>query len=317
MNAPPGRVVVVGSLNVDLTVTVPRHPRPGETLTGAGGTYAPGGKGANQALAAALAGAPTAMVGAVGTDANAATATSLLRRGGVGLDAVETVPGPTGLAVIAVDEAGENTIIVIPGANGQVDAALVHPQAATIGAADVVICQCEIPTEAITATARATSGRFILNLAPVTPVPVEVLRRCDPLVVNEHEARGLLAHLDGTAGTEEADGEAGGYAQVAERLRSHGIPAVVITLGADGALIADDDGLVTVPSPRVDVVDTTGAGDAFVGTLGAHLAAGADLRGATARACHAGALATTAPGAQNAYMHALAEQHEPQDTECR
>ena len=323
MNAPPGRVVVVGSLNVDLTVTVPRHPRPGETLTGAGGTYAPGGKGANQALAASLAGAPTSMVGAVGSDANAVTAISLLRRGGVGLEAVETVPGPTGLAVIAVDEAGENTIIVVPGANGQVSATTVDAHAGTVGDAEVVISQCEIPTEAITATARATKGRFILNLAPATPLPLEVLRRADPLVVNEHEAQVLLHHLEhgttddgatvvtaderpGGSGPLRVDDGAPDYAEVAARIRRRGIGAVVITLGADGALVVDDDGATPVPSPSVQVLDTTGAGDAFVGTLGAHLAVGVDLRTATAIACRAGALASTAPGAQSSYAAAFA-----------
>lgn len=255
MSAQDARVVVVGSINADLAVTVDRHPRPGETLTGQGGTYTPGGKGANQALAAQLAGASTAFVGAVGQDANAAGATALLQKWGVRLHALSSVPGPTGLAVITVDAAGENSIIVIPGANGAVTAGLIAGHEPVIAGAEVVICQCEIPTEAIVEAARLTRGRFILNLAPVTPVPLEVLRRCEPLVVNEHEARGLLAHLDGDESAD--DDAAGDDEQVAERIRRHGISALVITLGAAGALVADDDGLTRVPSAPVRAVDTT------------------------------------------------------------
>lgn len=295
----PG-VVVVGSINADLTLTVPRHPRPGETLHGRGGRHTPGGKGANQALAATLAGASTTMIGAVGDDANAGIATEILRSHGVDLRAVATVPGPTGLAVITVDAAGENTIIVIPGANGTLTPTMVKEHAGSIAGAAVVICQCEIPIDAVAATATHTRGRFILNLAPVTEVPLEVLRRCAPLVVNEHEAHGLLAQLQGRQAG--ADDE-----QVARAIRRHGIGSVIITLGADGALVADDDGITRVPSVSVEVVDTTGAGDAFVGALGAALAAGADLRSATGAACQAGALATTAAGAQNSYVTAFVD----------
>ena len=314
------RVVVVGSINADLTLTVDRHPQPGETLTGSGGDHAPGGKGANQALAAALAGAPTALVGAVGDDANADVATGLLRQS-VDLTAVTTVPGPTGLAVITVDGAGENTIIVLPGANAMVSAEAVRGHEALIAGAEVVICQCEIPAEAIAQAARITRGRFILNVAPATRLPREVLRRADPLVVNEHEARALLEHLDAGNAPSAAEDTAEDavthnpvaddgaarvdHAQVAARIRRHGIGAVVITLGAAGALVADDDGVTPVPSPSVQVVDTTGAGDAFVGVLGAHLAQGADLRFATAIACRAGALATIASGAQSSYAAAF------------
>lgn len=304
------RVVVVGSINADLSLTVPRHPEPGETLHGRGGDHAPGGKGANQALAAALWGADATMIGAVGSDANATPATALLRAHGVDLQPVATVPGPTGLAVITVDAAGENTIIVIPGANAQVRPAMVERHARLISAADVVICQCEIPIDTVAATAAAARGRFILNLAPVTPVPLEVLRRCDPLVVNEHEARGLLTQLHGAQAGADDDPAAGGarpgHEQVARAIRSHGIGALVITLGAQGAVVADGQGITPVASMAVDVVDTTGAGDAFVGTLGAALAGGADLRSATAAACRAGALATTAPGAQSSYPTTLA-----------
>ena len=291
-------VVVIGSINSDLTITVDRHPHPGETLIGYGGTHGPGGKGANQALAARLAGAKTAFIGAVGDDAQAEHATALLRRWGVTLDALATVPGPTGLAVVIVDAAGENTITVVPGANGVVSVDLVEQHQSLIAGAEVTIAQCEIPTEALTVAAGLTRGRFILNLAPVTDIPLAILRRADPLVVNEHEARGLLSQLD-------TDGMQTDAEDIAAGIRRHGVPSVVITFGPLGAMVADESGTSKVPSESVDVVDTTGAGDAFVGTLGARLAAGDNLRSATVLACRAGGLATTALGAQNSYTTTL------------
>lgn len=307
-------VVVVGSINVDLSLSVPRHPRPGETVAGRGADYAPGGKGANQALMARLAGAPTTLIGAVGDDAHAATATTLLHHWEVDLGPVVTVPTPTGLSVIAVEPGGENTIIFTPGANAQVDADLITRHRAVIGAAAVVLTQGEIPAEATTAAAAGTGGRFILNLAPVLTLPREVLERADPLVVNEHEARDLLArlHADAARGADDGAGAQSGSAagedgaeQIAAGLRGHGVASVVITLGAAGALVADRAGMTRVPAESVDVVDTTGAGDAFAGTLAARLADGDDLRAAAAIACRAAALVTTAPGAQSSYTAAL------------
>ena len=298
-----GRVVVLGSLNADVFARVERHPRPGETVLGSGGEVRAGGKGANQAAAAALAGAPVVMVGAVGNDAYAAVATGNLAQAGVSLAAVRTVDGPTGLALITVSADGENSIIVIPGANAQVG----EPELAqldSLGASDVLVLQGEVPVEAVTAAAQAAAARgarLVVNLAPVVPLPAEVLRLADPLVVNEHEGSGALRLLSGAA---LLDAEPTGLspAELCETLRAHGVPSVVMTLGGQGALIAAGSGAVTaIPAEKVTVVDTTGAGDAFAGALAAGLCGGADLIAAARRASRFAAEAVQHEGAQDSY----------------
>ncbi|MGM0386722.1 MAG: ribokinase, partial [Actinomycetota bacterium] len=267
-------IAVVGSLNADLLVRVARHPRPGETLHGSGGDIAPGGKGANQALAAALLGGDVAMVGAVGDDAHAGPTTALLRGAGVDLAAVRVVPGPTGLALVTVADSGENAIIVVPGANGTMDAAAVETAADTIAAAGIVVLQGEIPRDGIERAAALATGRLVVNLAPVLELDRWVLEAADPLVVNEHEAALALDQLGLPApdGTEAA----------VRALLGAGVRSVVVTLGADGALVADGDGVARVTSPAVRVVDTTGAGDAFAGALAFRLSRGEGLREAAA-----------------------------------
>lgn len=296
-------IVVVGSINADLMIGVERHPLPGETLVGSGGTILPGGKGANQAAAAALLGGRVAMVGAVGDDANATPATAVLHEAGVDMGGVRTVPGPTGVAVVVVDAKGENSIIIIEGANGSVDAAAVAQQRDMVAGAEVVVLQGEIPRDGIEQAAALASGRLVINLAPVVEVDPDVLRAADPLVVNEHEGALALRILDpGT--TPPAD-----EADLVRAIRAAGVPSVVMTVGAEGAIVADGndsdrDRIVRLPSARVDVVDSTGAGDAFVGALAWRLAAGDSLVDASRMAVRVGAFACMSAGAQSSYPRA-------------
>ncbi|QOR48048.1 ribokinase [Trueperella pecoris] len=291
-------VVVVGSVNADLVVSVDRHPAPGETVHGRGGTISPGGKGANQALAAALMGADVTLVGAVGDDENAATALRLLDEAGVDLTLVATRGEVTGLAVVAVDRRGENNIIVIGGANELVSPESLDESASVISEAEVVVLQGEIPVESIAHAAELARGRLVVNLAPVVDVAPAVLLKADPLVVNEYEAGLALKILRGVSAGEDAAGE--GFEALASALRSAGVPSVILTIGAGGAIVADGE-ITHVPSPDVKVVGTTGAGDAFVGGLAARLAQGEDLVAASRFAVRVGAAACTGSGAQPSY----------------
>ena len=294
-SSPDGTIVVVGSVNVDLLAQVRRHPRPGETLHGTGGQMLPGGKGANQAVAAARLGARVAMVGAVGSDVQAEAALSALREAGVGLGHVAEIEGPTGLAIVTVAEDGENSIVVIAGANDAMDAGRVRAAAEAISAARIVVCQGEIPRDGIEALPALVTGRFLHNPAPVMELDPAVLRASDPLVVNQHEAGLVLAQL---APDQEApeDPEA-----VVAALRAAGIPSAVLTLGADGSLVSDQGGVRRVPPAPVEAVDTTGSGDAFIGALALGLARGDDLATAARLASRVGAFAATGEGAQPSY----------------
>ena len=293
MNA--GAIVVVGSINVDLIAHTRRHPRPGETLHGTGGQMLPGGKGANQAVAAARMGGDVRMIGAVGTDAQAQVGLAGLRAAGVDLDGVREVEGPTGLAIVTVAEDGENSIVVIAGANDTVDAAQVTASRAVLESAAIVVCQGEIPREGIEALPDLVGGRFLHNPAPVMELDPAVLRASDPLVVNEHEAALVLAQL--SPGTETPQQPA----QIAAALRETGIASVVLTLGAEGSLVVDADGQHTIPAAPVTAVDTTGAGDAFIGALAVGLARGESLPLAARFASRVGAFAATGHGAQPSY----------------
>ncbi len=292
-------IVVVGSINADLTVTVPRHPNPGETLLGDGGGLTAGGKGANQACATAKLGASVALVGAVGDDANAGPATAVLRASGVDLSNVEEVEDVTGLAVITVAADGENTVLVVPGANARVDADFVRAHSTPVEAAQLVLLQGEIPADGFAEAIALARGRVVVNLAPVVDVPREALLQADPLLANEHEAGLILAQL-GADDTGEPE-------TLAQRLLDVGFPSVVLTLGAAGALVADADGLRPIPTPRVDAVDTVGAGDAFAGALCHRLVAGDSLDEAAAFAARVGAFAVQRPGAQPSYPSAADE----------
>jgi ribokinase len=261
-------VTVVGSVNLDLVAALPRLPDPGETLTATGLARIPGGKGANQALAAHRLGLPVRLVAAVGTDLEADIALELLRREGVELDRLQRVTQPTGLALIAVDTAGETTIIVVPGAN-----AALQVEAEDVAGADAVLTVLEVPEQAVTAAARHATGLFVLNASPTRPVPSEVLRRADLVVVNRAE----YAALPGL----------------------HSAKAVAVTDGPRGAVLFRDGQQVAtaVPAP-VNAVDGTAAGDAFIGAAVAGLLRGLPDAELLTWACAAGALAATRPGAQ-------------------
>ncbi len=282
-------IVVVGSINLDLVVRVARLPRAGETLAGTAFASLPGGKGANQALAARRAGADVALVGAVGDDAFAGPALALLRADGVDVSGVRTVAAPTGLALIHVDDAGENAITVIAGANATVTTQALP--AAKLRAATSVVMALEIPLETVVATAaaaRAAGVRTILNAAPATPLPRALLAAIDVLVVNESEAAAVAAAL----------GLPAAPAAFASALQAVHGPATVVTLGARGAVAAHREGSTALRAPAVAVVDTVGAGDAFVGALAAALDRGVSLEGALREGLAAGSLACTRAGAQ-------------------
>ena len=291
-----GAVLVVGSVNADLVIGVERRPGAGETVLGSDLATHPGGKGANQAVAAARLGARAAIVGRVGDDSFGPFLRGVLDREGVATGQLRTVPGPSGVALITVDPAGDNAIIVSPGANARLDAAGIAAARPEFEAAGVVCAQLEVPLEAVTAAAglaAAAGARFILNLSPAREVPGSLLAAADPLVVNEHEAAFLLG--DAPAG------KLGDPGEQARALLALGPESVVITLGAHGAYTADAAGGGAVPSPQVTVVDTTGAGDAFTGALAWRLSLGDPLASAAALAARVGAAAVTAHGAQGSY----------------
>jgi ribokinase len=286
------RLTVLGSLNMDISVSVSRLPGPGETILGAGAVIAPGGKGANQAVAAARLGGAVRMVGCVGTDEFAGDITAALGAEDIDHAAVRAVPGcATGLALITVDAAGENMITVAPGANGQAGE---HEAAAALSApADILVLSAEIPASVLAAalaSARELATACLLNLAPV-PAEAESLLSAgvDWLVVNESEASVILGRtVDGLRGA------AGAAADLAARGARH----AVVTAGSQGAVLAGAAGTESVPGFRVRSIDSVGAGDAFVAALGVTLAAGLPPAAALRAACAAGATATTRRGAQ-------------------
>ncbi|MEI6688211.1 MAG: ribokinase [Thermoleophilia bacterium] len=279
-----GIVAVVGSINVDEVVRVDRLPREGETVSG--GTYQRfgGGKGANQAVGAARAGATVRMVGCVGRDAIGDGAIDELRAAGVEVTHVaRSDEASTGLALIVVDADGRNQIAVAPGANRLIT---MDPAAVT-GDAGVVLLSFEAPDEALCAAADAASAggwTIVVNPAPTRPIPQRLLAAQPILIPNEHE----VADLTGIPDPERA-------ARVLQAMT--GAP-VIVTLGAAGALLLEGDTATTIPAPEVDVADTTGAGDCLCGTLAARLAAGDALSLAVERAVAAASLSTTTPGAR-------------------
>ena len=288
------KVTVLGSLNMDISVTVPLLPAPGATVLGSAAQFTPGGKGANQAVAAARLGADVRMVGCVGDDDFGRQLLAALRTEGIDADAVRTVASvPSGLAMIAVDEAGENLIIVAPGANHQVGPDDVAKTAANDG--DILVLSAEIPAPAIAQALAQTHGRKILNLAPAPENAAELVaaagERLDWLVVNESEAAAVLGRpVRGLASA----------AKAATELTAKGPRHAVVTAGAHGAALAGPDGAHTIEGFKVTAVDTVGAGDTFVGALAVALAAGVPPPQALRAAAAAGATAVTRPGAQTA-----------------
>jgi len=282
-------VVVVGSANVDLILPVQRIPRPGETVLAGVMTRGPGGKGANQAVASARAGARTAMVASLGADDGGALLREALGSSGVDLSLVTSTDTPTGTAIITVEDGGENSIVVAPGANGELS--LSTAAATAVGAAKIVLSQLEIPFPTVQAAA-AASSYFILNAAPAAELPDELLAEVDLLVVNETEAE-AIAGADRSALLKK-------------------VPAAVVTLGGAGAVILTrGDGEIPVPGVPVDVVDTTAAGDTFCGVLAATLSAvsaidaitARDLTNAVRRANVAASLSVQAAGAIPSVPH--------------
>lgn len=287
-------VLVVGSANVDLVIGVERRPGAGETVLGSDLAVHPGGKGANQAVAAARLGARTALLARVGDDANGRLLLESQRNAGVDTEGVLVGGAPTGVALITVDPSGDNSIVVSPGANGRLTPEDVRAAGPLFHASRVVSTQLEIPLESVVEVVRQLppGTRFVLNPSPPQALPAEVLAACDPLIVNEHEARVILG------------GEATGDdpAEWARELLASGPKSVVVTLGADGALVASaEEKVVRVASVKVDAVDTTGAGDSFTAALAWKLGAGASLAEAAAYAARVGAVAVTRRGAQESF----------------
>ncbi|MCX4401374.1 MULTISPECIES: ribokinase [unclassified Streptomyces] len=280
-------IAVLGSTNMDLVAYVAKAPQRGETVTGREFRTIPGGKGANQAVAAAHAGADVSMIGAVGADAFGSQLRTTLEHSGVDTDHLRTTEGPSGTAHIVVDDEGGNEIVVIPGANGTVDH-LAPGDEALITSADALLLQLEIPLAAVLAGAEAARRhgvRTILTPSPVQSLPPELLASIDLLVPNEHEAAAL------TGLTDPRDAATALLDQV---------PEVVVTLGAAGSLYASRGAEpLTVPAPRVTAVDSTGAGDTFVGTLAVALAEGRPMRAALAWASTAASMSVQRPGASS------------------
>jgi len=288
-------VFVVGSINQDFVLGVERRPEPGETVTDARLATHNGGKGANQAAAAALLGASVAFLGRVGDDGFGEPLVRSLADKGVDTSLVQEVPySSTGTAFITVTPDGENAITVAPGANRRLTTEDVDDAVEPIGEARVLVAQMEIPPEVVVRAAEVAAGsgtRALVNLAPPFEVPRALLEKLDPLVLNEHEAAFLLGGM--------VEGLDGALA-AASRLLSLGPRSVVITVGEDGAVFSGGESARHVEAPRVEVVDTTGAGDAFVGALAAGLADDTPLEDAVAYAVRAGAAAVTKEGAQGA-----------------
>ena len=289
-------IVVFGSINIDLVTHVEAIARPGETVLGPGYETIPGGKGANQALAARRAGADVAMVGAVGRDGFAQAALALLLADGIDLSCVARVDAPTGAAFISVDAAGQNAITVAAGANRLARAAQLELRG--IGPGDTLLLQRETPDDETLAAARfakARGARVMLNLAPAGPLSRAALADLDVLLMNEHEAAYLGAHL------QLSDSSPEGVA--AELDRSHGLAAIV-TLGAAGAMGWSGGVRYAFAAPKVEVADTTAAGDSFAGAFACALDGGADFAGAMRHGLAAGSLACTRAGAQPSIPHA-------------
>jgi ribokinase len=288
-------VFVLGSINQDFVLKVDRRPQPGETVTNAELSTHNGGKGANQAAAAALLGASVTFLGRVGDDEFGEPLVQALGEKGIDTSLVERASdASTGAAFITVTPDGENAITVAPGANRSLTPQEVDAASGAIGNARVLVAQMEIPVETVlraVGVASERGTRALVNLAPTFEVPRELLERLDPLVVNEHEAAFLLgSEVEGVDGALSA----------APELLSLGPRSAVITIGEAGAVFADGESVEHILAPKVEVVDTTGAGDAFVGALATCLAGGASLEEAVAYAVRAGAAAVTREGAQGA-----------------
>ncbi len=276
------QVLVIGSANADLVVPVDRRPGGGETVLGGDTVLSPGGKGANTAVAAARLGADVALLGAVGDDPYGELLKRSLTESGVGTATLRTSERPTGIAYITVTPDGENSILVSPGANSSL-----RPEDIDLDGAEIVVLSLEIPLETVEhAVAKAAEAgvRTLLNLSPAAELSKKTLQWLDVLLVNEHEAAFLL-------------GDDAEFSQLLDL----GPKAAVVTLGAKGAAVVTSDGVTEVSSPKVEAIDTTGAGDAFAGALAASLAKGEELADAARKAVKVAAITVTRQGAQPSY----------------
>ncbi|MFI8823072.1 ribokinase [Streptomyces sp. NPDC053431] len=291
----PTSIVVLGSTNMDLVAYVAKAPARGETVTGREFRTVPGGKGANQAVAAARAGAEVAMIGAVGADDFGLRLRAALDHSGVDTDLLRTVEGPSGTAHIVVDDEGGNAIVVVPGANGTVTS-LTHGDEALIDTADALLLQLELPLSVVVegaGAARERGVRTVLTPAPARALPPELLGSTDLLVPNEHEATALTGLTD---------------PHEAARALLDLVPEVVVTLGAAGSLYVTRDSAeaLTVPAPRIRAVDTTAAGDTFVGVLTVALTEGRPMPEALSWASAAAALSVQHEGASTSMPYRVA-----------
>jgi len=290
------RVCVVGSSNIDLTFRTPRLPKPGETLTGESFQLGFGGKGANQAVMAARLGAQVTVVTKVGRDVFGERTVHNYREHGVNTAYVLTNEHhATGVASIIVDDDARNCIIVTPGANQSLTAEDVRRASAALHVADVLLCQLEVPVDAVLEAfrlARAAGVKTVLNPAPARHLPEELLRLTDYCIPNETE----IEHLTGHAVTTPQEASA-----AARQLLKRGPHTVIVTMGEWGALLMEEQRAVHIPAPKVKAVDTTGAGDVFIGSLAVYLAEGQSLDQAVRRANTVAALSTTRPGTQASF----------------
>jgi len=283
-----GHIVVVGSLNMDLVVRAPRHPQPGETILGGDFRTFPGGKGANQAVAAARLGAAVQMIGRVGADAFGDALLRTLAQDGVNTTHVRRdQEAPTGVALITLNAAGQNAIVVAPGANARVTPQDVVAAEAAFAGAAVLLLQLECPLPAVAQAielAKQHGAQVVLNPAPAQPLDAALLAQVDYLLPNQNELA-LLTGLDDVR-------------PAVSRLQALGVRRIVVTLGEEGVLVAEGDSEIHLPAHGVPVVDTTAAGDAFAGAFAVALLEGHSTRQAAAWGNAAGALAVMRAGAQ-------------------
>ncbi len=293
-----GRIVSVGSVNLDHVIRVPTIVRPGETMLARSLAVSPGGKSFNQAAAARLLGGDVELVASVADDAAGTVIRDDLDNLGIASDRlVNSQDAATGLAFINVDDDGENAIVVVSGANATLT--MTDGMAGAIADADIVMLALEVPIETVAACARrgaASGGRVILNLSPYQPVPRELLDDCFLIIVNEHE---LLHLLPGRTPPEA--GADWSRSQLASDLAGIGIGRAVVTLGPRGAVVLEPDQVTHIVAPRVQAADTTGSGDAFAGALGYGLSIGLDLAEAAQLGARVGAYAAMRPGARPSY----------------
>ena len=288
-----GPIAVVGSLNMDLVIRVPRFPAAGETLTGREFETVPGGKGANQAVACARMGAPVVMIGSIGADGHGKTLVAALRADGIDVAGVHAWPDAhTGIAIVMVEDGGQNCIVLAPGANAALDPAAIDAAAPDIARAALLVLQLEVPMDTVLHAAQCAKRAgvpVLLNAAPVAPLPEGLWPLIDWLVVNEIEA-GTLAGV--------AVSNAQAAAAIGQALRDRGAKNVIVTLGEMGVVVADANGTRHFAAQRVRAIDSTAAGDTFIGALAAGMREGLDIDAAVALGQAASALCVTRRGAQ-------------------